>query len=119
MGHSRFLKKKLLKWYHLNQKPNSPFGTPGGFIKPGGNKPEEEDKRFVSNVMPLEEQYDFYYQQLSPIYKLDYLKSLSLNELDGLLQERIKGFDDGGLVSIYKKEFKETLMTTYTIDPIN
>ena len=44
------------------------------------NKPEEEDKRIVSNVMPLEEQQDFYYQQLSPIYKLDYLKSLSLGE---------------------------------------
>jgi hypothetical protein len=26
---------------------------------------------------------------------------------DGLLQERIKGFDDGGLVSIYKKNLRK------------
>ena len=39
--------------------------------------------------------------------RADYLKSLSLNELDGLLQERIKGFDDGGLVSIYKKNLRK------------
>ena len=99
--------KETVEVVPFKPKPNSPFGTPGGFIKPGGNKPEEEDKRFVSNAMPLEEQYDFYYQQLSPIYKMDYLKSLSLGELDGLLQERIKGFDDGGLVSIYKKNLRK------------
>ena len=107
IGPFKVSEKETVEVVPFKPKPNSPFGTSGGFINPGGNKPEEEDKRFVSNAMPLEEQYDFYYQQLSPIYKMDYLKSLSLGELDGLLQERIKGFDDGGLVSIYKKNLRK------------
>ena len=51
---------------------------------------------------------EFYYSVLSKDYGLKFLKTLSLSELEELLQQRIAApMSKGGLVSLYKKDLRK------------
>lgn len=79
-------------------KPNSPFGTPGGWMN---EKPKPKTR--TTSAATADEQFEFYYSRLSPIYDINFLKKLTIKELDQLLQPLITSMASGGLVSLIGK----------------
>lgn len=78
-------------------KPGSPFGTPGGWMN---QKPKPKT---ASAASARDEELEFYYSRLSPYYDINFLKKLSIKQLDELFQPLITSMAGGGLVSLIKK----------------
>ena len=89
-------------------KPDSPFATPEGIFDLPKPNPEDkpEDKKMVSA-----DDFEVYFRMLTGKpggYKLSFLKTLTLDELDELLQETLRTPGKyGGLITKYKEGLRK------------
>lgn len=84
------------------------FGKPIKELTPSELNELDE---FIGSTASTKDDFEFYYQVLSggPTgYSLKYLKTLTLNELDELLQESLRSpMAFGGIISNYKKHLRK------------
>ena len=100
--------KRKVEVIPFKPKPDSPFATPEGIFDLPKPKPEDkpEDKK-----MGAADDFEFYFRMLTGKpggYKLSFLKTLTLDELDELLQETLRTPGKyGGLITKYKEGLRK------------
>ena len=100
--------KRKVEVIPFKPKPDSPFATPEGIFDLPKPKPEDkpEDKKMVSA-----DDFEFYFRMSTGKpggYKLSFLKTLTLDELDELLQETLRTPGKyGGLITKYKEGLRK------------